>query len=313
MTSAFGIDHGYISKSRQYTRDTHGRFSGTAKKQVKRLSDEEFDQELESITDDVDQLYKAEGDDKAWNHWRKQVEAGGNYFDSVNEGHAADDVFMRIEESRVQHERIKAGKTTKNSVGHTVTSTGKFVAPAKVSKSYVPRAGYAAAKDLTSAERRSVKWAAGRAQADRQMRKENGIGGKLPRAEAGGSSMRVDLHAGRSPYAHPERAAARSSPNLKGGGGTTEYVSKPTKKLIAHEEAHLKPKRNRIRTAERFRDPVRLGGEEGRADYIAGHRRGLGGYPHGQSDEFKRGYYEVQNKMKNARKKKSSWSMRYPQ
>lgn len=147
--SAFGVEHGWISKAREYKRDANGKFATLQwSKKQKPLTDEEFDQEMDSITDDLDQLYKAEGNDKSWNHWREQLEAAGDYLDSVNEGHAADDVWMAIEHSRDSHEHIRAGRRSLdkagtrflNSVGQEVTRTGEFVAPARprknVSKSF---------------------------------------------------------------------------------------------------------------------------------------------------------------------------------
>ena len=88
--------------------------------------------------------------------------------------------------------------------------------------------------------------------------------------------------------------AAYAQPNGKGGGrifgGRDELRDKST---LAHEGAHLAPKRNPHTFIDRYQKPLQRGREEGRADFIAGRRD----YPFDTPTE-QRGYDEVQRWMR---------------
>jgi len=87
--------------------------------------------------------------------------------------------------------------------------------------------------------------------------------------------------------------------NASGGGGGHISLNRelvPDASVLAHEKAHLAPKRNPYRPG---RSPFRTGSEEGRADFMAGRS----GYP--GSKEFHAGYDKVQTRMRAAGTKPS--------
>lgn len=95
-----------------------------------------------------------------------------------------------------------------------------------------------------------------------------------------------------------EQLLGMSRPNGKGGGILRMNLKAPNQDVTyAHEMAHLKPKRNPARFFERIgEDQRKLGREEGRADFIGNkNKKTPGNYP--GSEEFQRGYNEVQHKM----------------
>lgn len=115
--------------------------------------------------------------------------------------------------------------------------------------------------------------------------------------------------------AHPtdadkfKRGSAQA--NGRGGGLITLHPKTPKfaekrDAVIRHEKAHLAPKRNPVRWQERRKDPVRVGREEGRADFVAHGKATTGLYP--GSPEFRSGYNEVQTKMAAAQKRRVSKS-----
>ena len=90
------------------------------------------------------------------------------------------------------------------------------------------------------------------------------------------------------------------------GGGTIKVnpAHSPEERALTvkHEMAHITPKRNIHTLHARTVDPVRAGGEEGRADFLAHGGKSKGAYPGGP--QFQRGYNRVQNKMHRARQQK---------
>ena len=90
-----------------------------------------------------------------------------------------------------------------------------------------------------------------------------------------------------------------SQPDGRGGGRIVIHDDADFKKTAAHELQHILPRRNPHRFFERAKDPVRLGREEGRADFMANGKPTPGQYP--GSAQFKSGYNEVQNKMASAK------------
>ena len=94
--------------------------------------------------------------------------------------------------------------------------------------------------------------------------------------------------------------------NGKGGGRVEiyqhnvphEHRSMTPEDTLTHELRHVTPKRNPVRALERMSDPVRLGREEGRADFGIKRTKTYPGSP-----EFRSGYEEVQARMARAKKK----------
>lgn len=99
------------------------------------------------------------------------------------------------------------------------------------------------------------------------------------------------------------KAAASAMPNGRRGGTLVFYNGNKANKTVArHEWAHMNVKRNVARAQERFADPIRLGREEGRADFLAHGRQTPDRYP--GTPAFKSGYNEVQAKMMRAKYRK---------
>lgn len=84
-----------------------------------------------------------------------------------------------------------------------------------------------------------------------------------------------------------------------GGSPSGSYKGTPNANIHSHEQAHLAVKRNPVRARERFANPARSGGEEGRADFGIARAE-----PYKGSPEFRAGYERVQGKMAAAKKRK---------
>lgn len=105
MISAFGVVH------KAQARDAKGRFarvSGKSKSQdwrkpKPRLSDEEYELEVASLHDDIKQLYRAEGDDKRWQHWKGQLKAAEEYYAAHDESELIDDIYIALHDSTIEH------------------------------------------------------------------------------------------------------------------------------------------------------------------------------------------------------------------
>lgn len=108
-----------------------------------------------------------------------------------------------------------------------------------------------------------------------------------------------------------EEASASAAPNGRGGGRIRFFHGSDAQPhVVAHEMAHLAPKRNAFRYAERINDPFRRGREEGRADFTAFGRRTPGRYPGNKA--FQAGYEDVQSRMAYARGNKQSSGTKVP-
>lgn len=105
---------------------------------------------------------------------------------------------------------------------------------------------------------------------------------------------------------HPKgtQLLGHSQPNGKGGGILRMNPNAAPEDQAAtykHEMAHLSPKRNPHRLAERTQNsPLRAGREEGRADFTGRGKMTPGAYPGGE--DFQRGYNQVQRSMHHASK-----------
>ena len=131
------------------------------------------------------------------------------------------------------------------------------------------------------------------------------IWGHQPTAHLGGKTV-VERHAGQLPHQVLDRpnstggtfrAMADAAPNGRGGGVVRVRDPKGTaaegldKEVMAHEMAHIKPRRNVHTFQQRTKNQFRDGREEGRADMAAG-RHNYPGTP-----EFRSGYEDSQRKI----------------
>jgi hypothetical protein len=100
MESAFGVDHGWVSKAREYKRDAEGKFAP--------MTDQEYEDETDSIGSDIGQMHRAETDAEAHAHWHKQVKIGADYLRSRGEHETADDFDSFADESLSRHKKKMA-------------------------------------------------------------------------------------------------------------------------------------------------------------------------------------------------------------
>ena len=182
-------------------------------------------------------------------------------------------------------------------------------------KSYIPGKGYVAATDLGRAGKKAL-----RQHVEYSTRYRGNAGSKFQEAaryrKAKGRKLwegfRTDFQQKVNVSAKPNQLL-RDEPNLAGyarangrGGGTIKVNPAHTPEeralTVKHEMAHITPKRNIWRLHQRTNDPIRMGGEEGRADFIAHGGPSKGAYP--GNIAFQRGYNKVQRKMAAAQKRK---------
>lgn len=171
-----------------------------------------------------------------------------------------------------------------------------------ISKSYMgPGKGYKAASKLSAAERKDVK---GNVELNGFLRS---IAPKSPMQNRPSSKGRKVMQGTTLPKGRKVTTKVENmGPGQHGssiwngrGGGEIKISPKAPANTDKHEMAHVSPKRNPHRALMRFKDPVKRGREEGRADFIAEGKRTPGVYR--GSKEFESGYNEVQGRMSNAR------------
>lgn len=91
MESAFGVDHGRVSKAQEYKRDVKGRFA----------------QHADAAFHAQRQLIQSEHDPETWKERRKHAENLADDLDLVHHGQLADDIWMTIEDSK-RYQKLKA-------------------------------------------------------------------------------------------------------------------------------------------------------------------------------------------------------------
>lgn len=298
MQSAFGVDHGYISKADRWTRDEKGRFAAAHAKgeeDVKKhglLSDDDLDEQYEWYHPDYKSLHMlAEKDPKE--HRKKAVEMteDAHYWHGAKEFDLSDDIHNAVDASWEIHDQHHKPKPKK-----------------KVSKSYIPGKGWVKASQLSGKGKVALR---GAVDSSRGARKSLGTSEQsAPSAKgrkmweghktAKGKVVRVmgsaehDLTSLSKPG-----LVGLSRPNGRGGGEVKVYAHAPSQsRTLKHEMAHITPKRNIVNFQQRAKNPRKAGREEGRADYIGNGAKTKGSYPGNR--QFQRGYNEVQRKMHRA-------------
>lgn len=190
-----------------------------------------------------------------------------------------------------------------------------------ITKSQLVTGGYKAAKDLTAAERKLI----GAKAAGKTIRLKTRSGvlkevkSKPNRMKTAPSAKGRQIYPGiktergkltrvvasRSQTGAATRVQGFSRPDGRGGGHVVIHDDADFKTTAMHEMAHITPKRNPVHYFERTKNPTRLGREEGRADFVAHGRQTAGQYP--GSEDFQRGYNEVQGKMASAKGRKEKF------
>ena len=280
MTSAFGVDHGHVSKGLPSA--LRNGAAGIKNPYLTRATGKRI-------------MAHNAGRDQA-----KRISGNKWAFSGPQRGDASESgIKYRAEGKRSLEYLKRTGQRSRT--------------PSGVRKSYVPGVGWKAAKGLSDTERHIVRNAT---LGEKAVRRAQGT--KMQRAAARRKSNRKEIYPGQKTERgkltrvmasrhqtglHNPQLQGFSQPDGKGGGRV--IIHNDAHDFVAtarHELAHIKPRRNPVRFYERSQDPVRLGREEGRADFIGHQKTTPGSYP-GNAD-FQRGYNEVQNKMAYARRNK---------